>query len=258
MLKWLEHGDYLLIEVDGHPMYIFNEPHFLSFYLDETYEPYTTRLFKNALTVGGTVLDVGANIGCFALIAGRRVGPQGKVYAFEPGPENFGLLERNIRLNGLENIIAIRKAVGNGSKTIQFRLAERSDHHSIFVPPMVATKEVISVESTTIDETLQGKPVDVIKMDIEGNELSALEGMQETIRRSEALTLFVELNPVCLRQAGVRPGDLVERLTVLGFRLFAIAEEDRRLTPVAATSVREFENHPEGWFVNLYCVNHRR
>src|SRR5438477_3827477 len=55
------------------------------------FEPYTTRLFESAIKPASTVLDIGANIGYFSILAGRAAGPQGKVYAFEPVLENFKL-----------------------------------------------------------------------------------------------------------------------------------------------------------------------
>jgi FkbM family methyltransferase len=254
MLRWLESGNLLLIEADGHAMYTYNRPHFVGVHLAQPYEPYTLQLFKDAIKPGATVLDIGANIGYFTLAAARQAGSHGKVYAFEPGPDNFELLMRNIEINELTNVTAFRKAVGNESKTVTLTLAEDSDQHSLFVPPMVASTGTTPVECVALDDFLGGLVPDVMKLDVEGNELLALDGMQKTLAKSKSLVIFAELNPVCLRQASAQPEDLISKLRDLGFKLGVIDEESRSLSPLTDHYVGQIRTHPPGWFENLYCV----
>jgi FkbM family methyltransferase len=254
VMRWLESGNLLLIEVDGRPMYIFNRPHFIGVHLSEGYEAYTIKLFKEAVKPGATVLDIGANVGYFSLIAAHRVGAAGKVYAFEPGPDNFEVLKRNIEINRFENITAVRKAVGDQSKTVMLTLAEDSDQHSLFDPPHVAATGRIPVECIALDDFLEGKVPDVIKLDVEGNELWALDGMQQAVANSRALTMIVEFNPACLHQAGVKAEALVSRLQELGFDLRVIDEHCRCLSPLTDDFLREIDTRPWGWFTNLYCT----
>jgi len=72
-----------------------------------SYEEETTKLFTEILKEGMTVLDIGANIGYFSLIASRLVGDKGKVFAFEPYHETFSLLQKNIEANGFNNVIPV-------------------------------------------------------------------------------------------------------------------------------------------------------
>lgn len=254
MLRRLQRGNLLLIEAGGQPMYVFNDPHFVGVYVNQSYEPYTVQLFKHAVKPGAIVLDIGANVGYFSLIAARRAGSRGKVFAFEPAPENFELLKRNIEFNDLFNITPVPKAVSNESRVATLTLGELSDQHSLFRPALVAATGTVDVECVALDDFLDGITPDVIKMDIEGNELCALDGMRRTVARSDALAMIVELNPVCLREASANALDLVLKLRRLGFDLCVIDEDARSLSPVTDNYLRNIEQRPAGWFANLYCT----
>jgi FkbM family methyltransferase len=257
MMRWLESGDLLLIEVDGLAMYIFNRPHFIGVHLSDSYEPYTLGLFKEAVQPGATVLDIGANIGFFTLVAARKAGRSGKVYAFEPGPDNFAVLARNIGINKFQNVTPLSKAVSDKSGMGSLVLGEDSDQHSLFGPPLVASKGTVAVECVALDDFLQGATPDVIKLDVEGNEVFALEGMRRTLRECKSLVMFVELNPVCLRQAKVEPEDLVSKLRDLGFEVRVIDEQSRSLSSCTDEYLRHIKTHSPGWFANLYCTKGR-
>lgn len=254
LMRWLESDNLLLVEANGHPMYIFNRPHFLAVYLGQSYEPYTLQLFQEAVKPGATVLDIGANIGYFSLAAAERVGAEGRVYAFEPGRDNFKVLKRNIEINNFENITAVPKAVGSESKTVTLTLAEDPDQHSLFKPPMVGAKGRITVECVALDDFMVGETIDVVKMDVEGNELGALDGMRQIIAKSNALVMVVELNPVCLHEANVEPAMLVSRLRGLGFELRVIDEDAHARILLTNDYLSQILSAPPGSFVNLYCT----
>ena len=77
------------------------------------WEPSETSWFLRVVKPGDTFVDVGANAGYYTIIGSRLVGEKGKVYAFEPEPAMFALLEKNVRLNGLTNVVLERKALSN-------------------------------------------------------------------------------------------------------------------------------------------------
>ena len=97
-------------EIEGSKMYL--NPRvkgpmrvaFRSYIRSRGKEKLTTQLFKEVVKGGYTVLDIGANIGYFTLLAARLVGKKGKVYAFEPEPRNYSMLLRNVTLNEYENV----------------------------------------------------------------------------------------------------------------------------------------------------------
>lgn len=236
-------------------MYIYPNTFETICYHYQPYEPFTTELFEQAIQPAATVLDIGAQFGYFSLIAARKVGHGGCVYSFEPAPANFELLQRNIELNRYIDIIcAVPKAVGSQHAMQKLFVYQGSDSHSMYCHPKVNVKNTIMVECISIDEFLGEQRVDVIKMDIEGNEAYALEGMKKTIARSNNLKLFIEFSPANLNRAGVKPQEYLSQLTSLGFDIKLIDERSRSLTPIQ----RDFAvpNVPI-WYANLYCTKKR-
>jgi hypothetical protein len=105
----------MLIQVQGSKMYVNPQDSGIGVRLlkSKVHEPNLTGLFKQAMEEGMVVVDVGAHIGYYTLIAAKLVGTKGKVYAFEPEPSNYRLLVRNIYENRYENVVAIPKAVAS-------------------------------------------------------------------------------------------------------------------------------------------------
>jgi FkbM family methyltransferase len=135
---------------------------------------------------GGVVYDVGANLGFFSLVAARLVGVgEGRVYAFEPAPENAEAIRRNAELNHLPNISVIASAVSSQAGTARLqivddqswsRLEEFGEHPD--------TERVLEVETVSIDGLLSAgelPPPTLVKIDVEGAELAVLDGMRSTI-----------------------------------------------------------------------------
>jgi FkbM family methyltransferase len=256
---WVEQllvGDrYALLDVAGHKMRVRCDGISISgcvAYETGEFEAMMTKLFISELEPGDVVLDIGASVGYYTLIAARAVGPSGKVYAFEPAPEEFDLLVQNIELNNYANVAASRQAVSDSNGPQTFYLADgyagfhtffpdRSGHHSW---------KAIEVECLTIDEVMNGSLVDLIKLDIEGNEPRALRGMEQTIRLSPDVRMFVELNPSLLARGGSRPEDLLEELARLEMEVSLIDERGKRLVRVEDAAV--LGSDEQAW--NLYCV----
>lgn len=114
------------------------------------------------------VVDIGAHIGVFSVMAAKYA-KNGKVYSFEPMPENFTLLKYNIRINGLKNIVAIMKAVSGKKGRRKLFIDDCTSAHSLYVK----TKKAIEVETTTFDGFVKEygiKHIDFLKMDCEGAE----------------------------------------------------------------------------------------
>lgn len=248
----LASNEHLMIEIEGCRFYIRSSPASIQEYLFETFEPYTTELFKRAIKPGATVLDIGAQFGYYSLLAAKLTGPDGMVFSFEPVPRNFEVLIKNIEMNNYNDIICpIQKAVGNKRELVTIFLYEHSDSHGMFRHPTAAVDKTISVECITVDEFLEGRPVDVIKIDIEGNEPFALEGMEKTISKNKNLILFTELAPIFLRKAGVEPRDYISQLKNLGFKIQIIDERRRCLKAFSEDIIVKSE---QSWHANLFCT----
>jgi len=128
--------------------------------------------------LGDVVFDIGAYVGDTALWFSKAVGPQGKVYAFEPEPSNFNKLKANLEQNKVTNVIPLQLAVSETEGEMQVSSAAGSS-----VITQAGTG--LSVKVTTIDKFVEANKlprVDFIKMDVEGHELKVLAGASGTIR----------------------------------------------------------------------------
>jgi FkbM family methyltransferase len=219
-----------IIEVQGSKMYVnvhdkdLSMRHtFRAYALRRVHEKSTTELFKKVVKEGDVVVDLGANLGYFTLLAARLAGKKGKVYAFEPEPRNYNYLLRNIELNGYDNVFAMQKAVSDKITTTKlFICPYDSGHHTIhqydgiqaYRPDFVDNKkDYVEVETVTLDDFLRDvEQVDVVKMDVEGAEMLALSGMDEIIKRSKNLKMFVEFFPLLIREMGGSPEEFIRKL----------------------------------------------
>jgi FkbM family methyltransferase len=186
----------------------------------------TVRLVRALLRTGMTFVDVGAHIGWYTLVAARAVGPTGRVFAFEAEPSNFELLRRNVVANGYQDRVTLTpEAVCDASRRVSiFQSHEDSAYSSMYATPGVSA-ECVVVQATSLDQFFRerGWPhVDVMKMDIEGAEPVALQGMVELAHRIPDLKLITEYHPMLLDASGRKPERMFDALEDLGFRRISI------------------------------------
>lgn len=225
-----------VVEIQGSKMYLdprglaeSYEKAFQAYIMDRGHEKLTTEMFKKVVKQGDVVLDLGANIGYYALLAARLVGEKGIVYAFEPEPTNYSLLLKNIELNEYHNIVPVQKAVSNITGMVRLFLDEKdAGAHTIYQPE--ANRESVEIQSVALDKFFEDKkhPIDVIKMDIEGAEMSALSGMKRIIRENENLKMFVEFYLPGIERTDDSPQEFIRSLLVYyDFPMLAISEYSR-------------------------------
>ena len=153
---------------------------------------------------GDTVVDVGAHIGLYTLIAAKKVGPSGKVIAIEPDPENFKILKKNILLNLLMNVEALQCAVYSTKEKVKLFLPEIEGGRTIFNTVMqdrarTSTENFIEVEANTLDNILESiniTEVNWIKIDVEGAELEVLKGAVNTLSSNKNISLVIEIHGI--------------------------------------------------------------
>jgi len=221
-----------------------------------TYERDTVVVLQDLLSPGMTMVDLGAHVGYLSLVAARCVGPSGRVYAFEPQPETHDLLLKNIEANGYGNVIRpVRTAVSNTTGSVALFKAEKDCMEASFYPTPGASLHKVVVEMTTLDAffAAEGWPtVHLVKMDIEGAEKVALEGMRELSARNPDLILIMEFNPDVQAAAGVTPEELFETLSALGFRKFSAIQGG--LKPVSVPQdIPRLVRITGDRYVNLLC-----
>jgi len=149
------------------------------------FERYERKLFCETIGPGSVVLDVGANVGVYTLLAAKR---GARVLAIEADPQNVERLRHHVRLNGFDDRVTIFPMAStdkDGAVTI-FRNHRNWGNSNLF-----AGTDPVVVPGNTID-SLELPPIDVCKIDIEGAELLALSGMDRTIRRSPNMRLLTE------------------------------------------------------------------
>lgn len=142
-------------------------------------------LFQKVVKPGMRILDIGANIGYYAIMERRMVGPTGRVVAIEPSPSNVELLKRNLALNGINDIEVISGAVSDTSGTRSFSLSKMSNlntFHPTADVRVAMSGEVIDVTTMTVPEiAARTMAPDLIRMDVEGHEVEVINGLIPTI-----------------------------------------------------------------------------
>lgn len=216
------------------------------------YEPFESELFVKNIKQGDTIMDLGANIGYYTLLAARATGESGKVYSFEPDPDNYKILNDNIRINSFNNIIAISKAVSNVSgKTALYLSDSNNGDHRIF-DYMDEKRHHIDIESISLDDEFENCRINVMKIDIQGAEGAALEGMKTLLSNNRDIVIFMEFWPWGLRNFGTDPGDLLAQLSLLGFNIYHINERNKKILPILAKNAEKM--CPGQASINLFLV----
>lgn len=214
-------------------------------------ESFESEVIKNNVKEGMTVLDIGANIGYHTLELARLVGEKGKVYAFEPDPNNFRLLEKNIHANHYHNIVTIQKAVSQKSGQAKlFRSEGHSGDHRLY--DSKDGRPTVDVETVCLDEFFSdSQPVHFIKMDIQGAEYEAMLGMSALIKRQN-LKILTEYMPALLNKNGVWAETFLKKLTELGLKIYVIKEKERKLDSV---NIEQLAKSCRGYqYLNLFLT----
>jgi FkbM family methyltransferase len=197
------------------------------------YEPNLQTAIEQTVKPGMICLDAGANGGIFSLIMAKKAGPRGRVYAFEPFPRAYNLLRRNIEANCMQDsIMALPMALGDSAGTVKMYYpsgTELNNFGTMFVArndlPITMNQifDNVPVEQVRADDAIpENARISVIKMDVEGSEVAALDGMKRIIRQGRP-TIFVEFNPSCLLAHGaVQPEVLLERLSGAGYDIIEL------------------------------------
>lgn len=155
------------------------------------------RFIEKNVGPGGVFIDVGANIGTYAMPAAQLVGPSGHVVAFEAHPRTYRYLCRNVDLNMLRQVTALNIALGeeDGDLEMTFNAANPGETHVSAAPGMPGGKSV-RVQVTRLDDALSAigvTRVDYMKVDVEGFELPVLRGAERTFAENPGIAVQTEL-----------------------------------------------------------------
>lgn len=201
------------------------------------FEEAEMQFLKKYLKAKDIIFDIGANIGLFTLISSEYIGNQGLIHAFEPSPETYLWLEENCKSNSLKNVVLNQLAVSDKDGAIDFHLsAEGFDAFNSIVKPskgnnyITQTVNCLTLDSYVIKHDLAGK-IQIIKIDVEGFEISLLNGAEKILSQPNAPDLVVEFTESNAKNAGFTCADLYDKIQSFGYELYHYNASQNKLIP---------------------------
>lgn len=183
------------------------------------WEPFETKIIRNLIKPGMTVMDIGANIGYYTLLMSKWVGEMGYVISVEASPKIAKTLQRNVDENHLNNTLVVTAKVSD--------------------------------KGCTIDHLIGDGRVDFIKIDIDGGELQVLKGVKKTFDNNPQLQMMIEYAPMCLKVYNSNPKELLEKLT----SRFEVSVLDGKNSKVVPVDQYELD---DSTVINLLCTRKLR
>jgi FkbM family methyltransferase len=228
-----------LFEDDGFPMhgtpYRLHIPKelqsvYLGYFDFLNHEPLTSKIFKSLLKPGDVVIDVGANIGHYTLLAAAVVGPLGRIHAVECSPETLSMLSNNVSKNKLQNVVVHPVAAASERGTLSLNVTAIGlswfDPHSNW-PTVQGSGTTVEVQAVPLDEIISS-PVNLIKIDAEGVDLDVLKGMKRILSESPGVSIIVEWAPPLLVESGKDPLEIIQWLQDAGFSNISVIDEKNK------------------------------
>jgi FkbM family methyltransferase len=181
---------------------------------------------RETLRLGQVVVDVGANIGLLTLIAAHQVGPQGRVFAFEPGPLSFALLCANIAANRYRNVTIENAAVSDRNGTVDLYVCStgESDNRISGTIDAGSGRERVAVRSVALDDYFEDTAIDFIKIDVQGAEPLVLKGLSRIMAESRNLQIMMEYCPEAFSSLEL-PAAFLSRIQASGYEILELREQ---------------------------------
>ena len=220
-------------------------------YFFGVWEPEITHYIENALAPGDTFVDVGANVGCFSLLAATIVGNNGAVSAIEASPSIFAVLSRNVANSGLSNITLHNKAASDTPSRLPIFLGPVHNRGATTTLTSVAERKGQSLEAEVQADTLAAIVGEatllnarLIKVDIEGAEYALIASLAELLPRFSPKTEWlIEVSPEAISEQGKSTSAVLAILRSAGYQLYRIRNDysdasyfDTRISSLSGTA----------------------
>jgi FkbM family methyltransferase len=165
-----------------------------------------------------TVVDIGAHVGYYTILAGRRVGRRGRVIAIEPDPVNHALLRANLQRNAIRNVETHELVAWDRGGSVTLARDPTGNTGDNRVGGSYPERQTLPVASIALDEILENRDVHAVKIDAQGTDHVAVHGMERMLRRCQPV-MFVEFWPDGIEAFGDDPLDVAGYYQRLGFRM---------------------------------------
>jgi len=187
------------------------------------------------------IIDVGANVGVYTKFLSMLTGKTGKVYAFEPDPLNFIRLQNNV--GHITNVLIKNTAIGAESGSIHLYISDNLnvDHRTF---DSGDGRKEITVPLLSLDDYFpSGKRIDLIKIDVQGYEMSVLMGAKRVIRENTDIKILMEFWPYGLIKASVTPSELIQFIHSLGFKIRIPTRKGWDLYDISEVNADDIDNY---------------
>jgi FkbM family methyltransferase len=226
------------------------------FFYFGNFEGEVSTVLSRFLRPGTTFFDVGANVGIFSILASGLVGAKGRVFSFEPDPANFGRLARNISVSRISNVVLNRFALMDREGSVSLKVLPEDGwgmYSSVGEPlrgvkePRGLTGETVThqVDCSTLDNYVRDnrvEGVDLVKIDVEGAELSVLKGGERLLSARRSPVLVIEFNRITADIMGYDLFQLRQYIESLGYTLHRVTGGGRDLTKLGVLDISRYEN----------------
>lgn len=241
-------------EVQGHKMYL-DRGDSLGLSVFGVFEPFMTKMVNKEVKEGDVVVDIGASIGYYTLIFAKLVGENGKVFAFEPAPDIFALLDKNVKTNGYKNVIMKQNAVSNKTEKSKLYLCGYNNMAHTLCDLHDGYHQWVEIESIKLNDYFadyNGK-IDLIKLDVEGAECAAVEGLSNLLEKNKNVKIITEFHPKWLKMFGSDPEEYLNLLVKYGFKLYNINEENEKIELISINELLKIYTTEKRTWTNLLC-----
>ncbi len=203
---------------------------------------------RSVLAPGQRVVDVGANVGYFTVMAAKAVGPSGTVVAVEPERENLRLLRANVWRNGCDNVRIVAAAASDARGLLALRRsASNAGDHQVHA---VAGEDDVLVAAVALDDVLEGERVDVVKIDTQGADHLVVRGLRRTLRAAPGAQMLVEFWLDGMDERGIDAAEVLAGYRALG-RPISVLDDDGTATPSADEDILAAAQASPVRFLNL-------
>lgn len=229
------HG--LFADVQGHKMFLDPRDN-LSLFIHGVFEPLETEIVRKEIKEGDVVLDIGAHIGYYTLIFARLVGEKGHIFAFEPDPNNFHILKRNVEINGYQNITLVQAAVSDINGSINLYQSNHNSANNIIGYIPSDNRKSVKVKTIRLDDYFKNynRKINFIKIDVEGSEGKVIKGMSLTLPIDKNVKIITEFYPQSLQESDTNPKEYLQMIAGLGYRFFYDINEEKKIVELTDIS----------------------